>query len=767
MSARELAAEYAAGTTFDVTACVTEPIHLLGGIQSHGALIAVAESDLIVRVVSANTGTVLGIEPSALHGAPLSVLLEPDQYAELGRMIDDLRPDSSAVLRITLRVRAEIVAFDVTIHRSDRMVVCEFEPVAADTSFRFVKFYPPLRDSLLRMRDATTVAELCAVTVREVRALTGYDRVVAYRFDADGPGEVIAEEVSAGWEPWLGLWFPASDVPPQARRLYLRHWIRTITDVADQSVALDPPILQRTGQPLDLSGSVLRTVSGYHLQYLRNIGVTSSMSVSLIRDDALWGLIACHHGTPLRLSPELRAACEFLGTALSLQLMRINEREQALDLARVRQILHRIVTDIDDDFPESLAQGPPDLLNLVAADGVYVRIGDTARTRGRTPDPDDIETILRAAGADSSRIGRPWSTDCLGDTVPALAEIAPIASGALVLPVTDAGDVIVWFRGERPYEMRWAVDPHRPVVIGADGGRLSPRGSSMVWRETIKGCCSPWSAGEQAIVVDLWRSVVETELRRTARLVELNRELMRSNSDLDAFAYAVSHDLKEPLRGIANLATFLLEDNPDSLDESSLLRLQTVRRLAARMDNLLNSLLYLAQLNHAEPAQTTVDMDARLDEVVELLAARFSEARLEVRRPKPLPWARCDPTLIQEVLTNLLTNAAKYAGDDPRWVEIGHTRIVPPTSDDTASGSPEAVPAFYVKDNGIGVAAQFHDDIFKIFRRLSAGQERGGGIGVGLSIARRIIERHGGRMWIASAPERGSTFWFTLPTPTG
>ncbi|MET0496193.1 MAG: ATP-binding protein [Actinoplanes sp.] len=766
ISHREMAAEYAAGTTFDVTKCVTEPIHLLGGIQSHGALIAVAESDLMVRVISANAGAVLGVDTSAMHGAPLSVLLAPDQYAEFGRTMDNLLPDSSVVLRIALPVRAQIVDFDMTIHRGDRMIICEFEPVEADNTFRFVKFYPPLRDSLLRMRDATTAAELCAVTVREVRALTGYDRVVAYRFDGDGPGEVIAEEAAAGWDPWLGLWFPASDVPPQARRLYLRHWIRTITDVADRSVALDPPTLSRTGLPLDLSGSVLRTVSVYHLQYLRNIGVASSMSVSLIRDDMLWGLIACHHGTPLRLSPELRAACEFLGTALSLQLMGINERERAMDRARVREILHRIVTDIDDDFPESLAQGPPDLLDLVSADGVYVRIGDTIRTRGRTPEPEHIETILRTGDTGSNRIGRPWSTDCLGDLAPELAAIAAVASGALVLPVTDAGDVIVWFRGERHYEMRWAVDPHRPVVIGADGGRLSPRGSSMVWRETIKGCCAPWSDTEKTVVVDLWGSVVETEMRRTARLVELNRELMRSNTDLDAFAYAVSHDLKEPLRGIANSVTFMLEDNPDSLDETSLRRLGTVRRLAARMNDLLNSLLHLAQLNHAEPCRTTVDMDARLDEVIELLSARFIAARLEVRRPKPLPGARCDPTLVQEVLINLLTNAAKYAGEDPRWVEIGHARTVPPAPCNATSEPQDAVPAFYVKDNGIGVAAQFHDDIFKIFRRLFAVTERGGGIGVGLPISRRIIERHGGHMWVTSAPDQGSTFWFTLPAPS-
>jgi chemotaxis family two-component system sensor kinase Cph1 len=769
LSARELAAEYAAGTTFDVSSCVAEPIHLLGGIQSHGALVAIAESDSVVRVVSENVAAVLGVEASELRDRSLLELLGPEQYADLGRTMDNLSGDRSAMVRVTLSVREQPVQFDVTAHRSDHMIICEFEPVAADSSFRFTTFYPPIRDSLLKMRDANTVAELCAVTVREVRALTGYDRVVAYRFDNDGPGEVIAEDVSDRWEPWLGLWFPASDVPPQARRLYLRHWIRTITDVADRSVALDPPLLPHTGRPLDLSGSVLRTVSGYHLEYLRNIGVASSMSVSLIRDDRLWGLIACHHGVPIRLSPELRAACEFLGTALSLQLMRIHEREQADELARARGILQRLSTAMAVDFPDSLTQGSTHLLDLLAADGVYVRVGEMTGTQGRVPAIEDIEAILRAsAGGSEDQIGRSWTSICLGEAVPDLARIAPIASGALVLPVTAGGDVIVWFRGERHHEMRWAVDPHRPVVTSASGGRLSPRGSSMVWRETVKGCCTPWTAAEQEIVIDVWRAVVEVELRRTARLVEFNHELMRSNSDLDAFAHAVSHDLKEPLRGITNLATFLLEDNPDSLDQPSRRRLETIGNLSVRMDSLLNSLLRFAKLDHAGLNQVPVDTDAKLDEVVDLLAARFTEAQLEMRRPARLPWALCDPILLQEVLTNLLINAAKYAGEHPRWVEVGNTPVVGPVIAGAAPEAGDAVPTFYVKDNGIGVAAQFHEDIFKIFRRLHRGEEKGGGAGVGLAISRRIVERHGGRLWITSVPGQGSTFWFTLPPcPTG
>ncbi len=266
LSAREVAAEYATGTVFDVNECAREPIHLLGSVQSHGALLALAEPGLTVAVASSNSAAVLGVAPEALLGSPVADILGAEQAGQLHQAAAD-DDGVAAIVPVRLEERAKGYQLEVSVHRGDGLVICEFEP-SADEPFRFSSFYPGVRRALLQLESTRTVADLCQAAVRQVRAFTGYDRVVAYRFDGDGPGEVIAEDATPGWEPWLGLWFPAIDVPPQARQLYLRNWIRVIADVDDHGAALIPPLRPATQRPLDLSGSVLRTVSSYHLEYL-------------------------------------------------------------------------------------------------------------------------------------------------------------------------------------------------------------------------------------------------------------------------------------------------------------------------------------------------------------------------------------------------------------------------------------------------------------------------------------------------------------------
>ncbi|WP_345943129.1 GAF domain-containing protein, partial [Streptomyces sp. SID2119] len=364
LSPKAVAAEAGVSQEFDLSQCVREPIHLLGGVQSYGALVAARLHDAVVDTVSRNAGDVLGRAAGELVGRPVTELVGDEQWA-LARESTEAAgagegtpdgPAASGVLSLSLESDdGRVRLFDVTVHRVAELLVLEFEPRAADGPFVFQNFYPRVRRALHRLQGATSVTECCAAAVREVQALTGYDRVVAYRFDgAEGPGQVIAEVRNEGREPWLGLWFPASDIPPQARRLYARNWIRVIGDVDDATVGLLPELREGTGEPLDLSGSILRTVSGYHLEYLRNIGVASSMSVSLLRDGGLWGLIACHGDEPRRLTPEVRAACEFFGIALSLQLAAVAEREQADELSGRRRALAALLARLSSQEPDAL-----------------------------------------------------------------------------------------------------------------------------------------------------------------------------------------------------------------------------------------------------------------------------------------------------------------------------------------------------------------------------------------------------------------------------
>ena len=759
LSAREVAAEYAAGTVFDVDECAREAIHLLGSVQSHGALLALAEPELTVAVASSNTAAVLGVAPEALLGLPVADILGPEQAEQLHQAASD-DDGVAAIVPVQLEEREAGYQLEVSVHRGDGLVICEFEP-SADEPFRFSSFYPAVRRALLQLESTRTVADLCQAAVRQMRAFTGYDRVVAYRFDGDGPGEVIAEDAAPGWEPWLGLWFPAIDVPPQARRLYLRNWIRVIADVDDRGAALIPPLRPGTESPLDLSSSALRTVSGYHLEYLRNIGVRGSMSVSLIKDGRLWGLIACHSGVPRRLTADQRAACEMFGIALSLRLDAIEDRQRAADQAEARRILQQMTAAAEafapERFGEHIVAGSAQLCDLIGADGIYLRFGAASYTSGLVPDLAGAAQALLAR-LPSVPVGQVWSTHRLREEAGELAHLAGDCAGVLLVPLSSAGDVLAWFRGEVSRTVRWAADPERPVVTGSRGQRLTPRGSSSVWLQTVRGQCLPWSGRDHGIAEETYRALLEAAVRHAAAPSTAGAEFARGHDELEAFARAASHALTEPLRGIAGYATVIREDSA-ALDDVTVKRLDTIRWLVWRMDELLNSLLEYSRLGLADLRMTPVSLDDVLDDIEEILGARFAEADMQLRRPMRLGVVSGDRIRLQEVLVNLISNAVKYAAADlPRWVEVGYEDVVPPDA-----GQP--VRAFYVRDNGTGIWA---DQQQYVARLLDEPGARGGGegdgedAGAGLTISRRIVERHGGRLWVRSAPDQGTTFYFTV-----
>ena len=325
----------------------------------------------------------------------------------------------------------------------------------------------------------------------------------------------------------------------------------------------------------------------------------------------------------------------------------------------------------------------------------------------------------------------------------------------LLVPLSATGDVLAWFRGEVSHTVRWAADPERPVITGSRGQRLTPRGSSSVWQETVYGHCRPWSSGEHGIAEETYRALFEVAVRHATALTAANAEPAHSKDELEAFAGAASGELKEPLRGIANYATLIKEDSA-ALDAVTVKQLDTIRWLASRMDDLLNSLLEYSRLGRADLRVTSVSLDNVVDDIEEILGARLAEADVQLRRPMRLGTVSGDRIRLQEVLVNLVSNAVKYAAaDPPRWVEIGCEDAIPPDAE-------QPVRAFYVRDNGIGIPAEQQEDIFQILRRLHAAGARGGGTGAGLTISRRIVERHGGQLWVRSAPGQGATFYFAL-----
>ncbi|HEY0780652.1 MAG TPA: GAF domain-containing protein, partial [Gemmatirosa sp.] len=393
-----------AGTPVDLTTCDREPIHLIGGVQPHGALLVVAPTDpgAELRVVQASAnaaatlrlgggGVVGGDVGAAMLGAPLAGLVGAEQAAVLAAAGDDAARDDAG--RVYHPVALDLAGrrFEVVVHRSPAGLLLEFEPAPhAGAAMGATAFHATVRRTMAAVARGTSVRAAAGAVADEIRRVTGFDRVWVYRFHEDWHGEIIAESRDAHIEEsWLDLHYPASDIPAQARALFARHWLRLIVDVhADPSPVL-PAANPVTGAPLDLGDCVLRAVSPVHLEYLRNMGVRASMSVSLLREGRLWGLVSCHHYTGARHVPyDVRAACELLGQAFSTQLGLLEateDRDHALRLAGVRAaLLERVAAE--RDVVEGLLANPALLLELAGAEGAAVCLAESeCATVGRTP----------------------------------------------------------------------------------------------------------------------------------------------------------------------------------------------------------------------------------------------------------------------------------------------------------------------------------------------------------------------------------------------
>jgi light-regulated signal transduction histidine kinase (bacteriophytochrome) len=724
----------------DITHCDREPIHIPGSIQPHGALLALSRDGGTIVQASANSAEWLGAAPEALLGRSPAELFGTEGAALIRQALalDDPREANPLRLEVAGRI------LDGLVHRHDGVALVEVEAAPEQTPAEARAASAAFRRALVDAQRAGGLRTLADSIARSVRELTGYDRVLVYRFHADWHGEVIAEAREESLEPFLELHYPASDIPVQARALYRLDWLRNIPDREYRPAPVVPAEHPETGRPLDLGLAALRSVAPVHVQYLRNMGVAATLTISLIREGELWGLIACHHYAPRMLPYDVRAACELLGQVFSARVDTAEaEENRGADLHRAATLA--ALTDrlaAAGDWAAELARDPA-LLELMGATGAAVVAEGRIEQAGDAPPPRAVENLV-ARLADHPLPGGLFATD--------QAEGLAGACGVLAVPLTDArGQWLLWFRPEVVQTVNWAGDPRKPMEQVADGEqevRLSPRGSFALWKETVRGLSAPWTGAERRAALGLRRVVAEVVLRRVEEVAALNRQLARSNQELDAFTYIASHDLREPLRGIHNYATMLQEDYADRLDEEATGRLETLTRLTRRMDGLIESLFEYSRIGRVELKVEPTDLQRVLEDVLDTLALQIRAAGLEVRVPRPLPTVPCDALRAGQVFQNLIHNALKYNERADKWVEIGWRE-----------GTPAAL---YVRDNGIGIAEQHREVIFRIYKRLHARDRFGGGTGVGLTIVRRIVERHGGRVWLESEPGEGTTFFFTL-----
>ncbi|WP_437918510.1 GAF domain-containing protein [Sphingobacterium sp. LRF_L2] len=479
-------------TNFDSGFCGNLPIHHINTIQPHGAVILVDKHDLTVVQVSVNIVEYFLLEVQEIIGRKLDDLT--------GLSIEDFLQGfgDGKKKRISLKIEPAHHTMSAWIMEHTHYYFIEIQPESDtyDSKFSGVQEVRELVDTL----DTTNeLQEACDLIVVELKRMLGIDGVMMYKFDADWNGTVISEVKTNGLEPYLGVTFPASDVPKQARELYLRNPIRLIPNRKYEPARLYPVINPLTNAFTDLSTCFLRGVSDVHLEYLRNMGVVGSMSLRVLHNGKLWGLISCNHSSPYELSFEDCTNLALLTNVISTKISSIINSREYQFVSNLQRDRNTIIDNVYKlGLEKGLFDGPQNILNLFDASGTVLFSEGKQFHRGSVPNRDFLDNIFLWLQA--KNINQVYSTHHLVGDLEEAEEVHEITSGMLVIPISNRGaEYIVCFRPEFIKTIEWGGNPHETVNFEEGGLVYHPRNSFKIWMETVHQTAKPWHEQELQI----------------------------------------------------------------------------------------------------------------------------------------------------------------------------------------------------------------------------------------------------------------------------
>jgi light-regulated signal transduction histidine kinase (bacteriophytochrome) len=641
----------------DLDACAREPIHTPAAIQPHGVLLV---ADRTTQEITHGAGDIAGlIGATAWIGRTLGAVLGDDMAQRVAQVTQ-----SSFIGGFAGHVGHTGAALDISAHVDGEHLIVEVEP-GLETALPATAILGQLEAAGHAFERAANLKALCERAVVEFRRITGFDRVMIYRFLDDESGAVLAEDVAEGMPSFLNHHFPGSDIPAQARDLYVRNLVRAIPNVAYVAAPLDP--VWAGERPLDMSDCALRSVSPIHMQYLRNMGVGASASISVVMDGVLWGLIACHHREPKLMPYDVRAAARTLAGGLARQVRAKEEAESYRERLRLRGLEDEVTIRFarDGGLDATLAEGAPALRRMLAADGVAVYRGGSLHMDGVHPPESQVLDLVRWIQARGSE---PLVTDRLPAIYPPATAYQAQASGLLGLLVApDEPFVILWFRAEAVEVVEWAGNPHKPVSVGP-GEVLTPRASFDAWREIVRGRARSWTLAEMDAAVRLRGTLMEVRGHR--RLHELNARLSEAVREKDILLQQkvllikeVNHRIQNSLQLVSSFlglqSRALPDPNVHQAFEEARRRLQAVALVHRR-------------LYRADQIET-IDLARYLEELVGDMNDSLGRewAGLITVDAAPMLISTDRAVTLGLVVTELVINANKYAyGGEPGPIQV-------------------------------------------------------------------------------------------------
>jgi two-component system, chemotaxis family, sensor kinase Cph1 len=733
----------------DLSNCDNEPIHHIGRIQAHGFLLIINADSFEIEQSSANIGDFLNLPTSTAEGISWPVLDD-------GRVLEQLRPYLTKDLK-----EPEVFLLEVQqawflgfLHRADGKLVLECECYVPITNEQeHLNLSHGLICFTKELEQEPTLTEKADLTVRFVRQILAYDHVMLYRFDEDWHGEVIGEQTKSGEQVYLHHHFPASDIPAQARQLLVEKPIRQIVNVEAEAVNIRPYLNPETGKPAFLLRSELRNPSEIHLEYLQNMGVQASLSVSLVVKGKLWGIIACHHKSPIWIDYWKRQACLQVAQVFSSSVIAMQEHRDLQELAELRKREKSLAKQLlnSNQLNDELQKQSEALLSLTGATGMALQLGGKLYLAGSTPDKEALNELINWL---RTSVKEPqFQTRELSRVYPAAEAIRPIASGLLATEISKRDkEYLLFFKPEISEKRIWAGNPEKPMRQGQF--HIHPRESFEHWAEQIRGKSLPWSLNEQDIAQTAVKSLISVVLSlQKSHLLALNNklqqtsELLQSKNDrLEDFTQIIAHNLRSPLSNMQGLAQMY-----SSEPEQGAQLMGMMSTVIQNMKTTLNELNMILESELRLPVSEEVYLPAVVEKELQNLQAMLLESGAQVELDLEIETLHVPLVYLESIAHNLMSNALKYRSPQRQ----PHIRI--------RSWQEEEGVCFSVTDNGLGLdMARYGDKLFTLYKTFHGNIDAKG---LGLYLTRIQAEALGGSVKVESKPNEYTTFKVCLGLP--